>query len=386
MNTADSKTVMLVGGEDIHLRLAFMHELRERGMRVVAVGSAPQPAIEAQGFVYRHYPLKRALGPIADLRALITLRKIIANERPHLVHAFDTKPGFMVPLAMTGLKGPASLRTITGMGAIFSEDSVKNLILRRVYRLLHRLARGRSEYTIFQNTTDMGFFAQNRLVETGSYSLIRGSGVPIPDWGDAAGSVRAKTREKLGLGPQDFVFLMVARLVRQKGVADALAAAKAILPAHAHARFVFVGPSGKHEPDGVAPEDFKDESGRIMYLGRRDDVDRLLIASDVFVLPTKYREGVPRALLEALASGRPAIVSDMPGCADPVLEAKAGWVVPTGDISALKAAMQAALAQDRQQLSLMGARGRKETGRNYALKKVLAQTFDIYGRFIPLNG
>ena len=374
-------SIMLIGGEDIHFRIPFMHVLRENGFHVIAVGSAPQPMIEAEGFAYHIYPLKRSLGPFADARALWALRRIIAKTQPTIVHAFDTKPGFLVPIAMIGLKGPAALRTITGMGAIFSEETTRTRILRVIYRILHRVARARVEYTVFQNTTDMEFFTQKNLVRKDEFALIRGSGVPIPDWGAQAVDVRSDTRKSLGLAPDNFVFLMVARLVRQKGVADALTAAKSVLPHNAKARFIFVGPSGDNEPDGVEVADFEDPNGQTLYLGRRSDVAKLLVACDVFILPTKYREGVPRALLEALATGRPAIVSDMPGCADPVLDADAGWVVPAGDVQALSCAMSDAITRDENDLHGMGQRGRAEIAKNYSLETVVSQILDVYSQF-----
>ena len=375
-------SIMLIGGEDIHFRLPYMNVLKDNGFHVIAVGSAPLPMIAKAGFEYHTYPLNRALGLAADMRALRALRRIIKERQPTIVHAFDTKPGFLVPMAMIGLKGPAALRTITGMGAIFSENTLRNRALRLAYRVLHRVARMRVDFTIFQNTTDMQYFAQHRLVRKQEYTLIRGSGVPIPDWGAAAKNVRSTTRKALGIGEGDFVFLMVARLVRQKGVADALAAAKTVLPKNKNARFVFVGPSGENEPDGVDAKDFEDTSRQIFYLGRRSDVAELLVASDVFVLPTKYREGVPRALLEALATEKPAIVSDMPGCADPILEAQAGWVVPAGDEAALTKAMFDAISREPSELLGMGQRGRAEIMKNYSLETVVTQILDVYRPFV----
>ncbi|MBL1436665.1 MAG: glycosyltransferase family 4 protein [Rhodobacteraceae bacterium] len=381
-NVGYRPSIMLIGGEDIHFRLPFMRILREHGFDVIAVGSVPQPILEQEGFAYHLYPLERSLAPIKDLFALRSLRRIIAKVQPDIVHAFDTKPGFLVPLSMIGLKGPKAMRTITGMGAIFSENTARNRILRRIYRALHRLAGRRVDFTIFQNTADRQFFTQFGLVREGEHSLIRGSGVSIPDWGGQAADIRAKMRKSLGLGANDFVFLMVARLVRQKGVADALTAAKTVLADHKNARFIFVGPTGENEPDGVQLEDFDDENGQIMYLGRRSDVAHLLVACDTFVLPTKYREGVPRAMLEALATQRPAIVSDMPGCADPALEARAGWVVPAGDVAALTTAMFEAINSEKDELARMGQRGKQEISRNYELAFVIAQTLDIYSMFL----
>lgn len=371
---------MLIGGEDIHLRLAFMQSMREQGFRIIAVGSAPQPDIEAAGFEYHWFPLERKLSPFADICTLLALRQIVSLVQPDIVHAFDTKPIFLTPLALRSIKGPKMIRTVNGMGALFSEGGARNRILRVVYRLLHRAARSRVDYTIFQNATDMAFFEHHRLVATGAYELIPGSGVALPNFRGRESEVRTEVRRELGIAPDDFVFIIVARMVRQKGVADMLAAGKKVLTTHSNARFILLGPSGTEEPDGIPKKDLVANGSSILYLGRRSDVNRLLLASDVFVLPSRYREGVPRALLEALAVGLPVIVSDMPGCADPVLASEAGWVIRAGDIENLSWAMVDALTSSPERLKSMGVRGRMEIEKNYSIKNIMEATVRLYLR------
>ena len=375
------KIILLVGGEDIHLRINSMRFFSEHGFRVVALGSSAQPTIEDAGFEYYTYSLNRSFSPWSDLRTIKQLRQIITGISPNIVHSFDTKPSFMVPISMIGVKNSSVIRTITGMGSIFSEYTVRSRILRMIYFLLHRLARIRVDFTIFQNTTDMAYFKRNRLVRDGKFEMIRGSGVSVPDWCGRQTEIRLEVRNELGFSDEDFIFLMVARLVRQKGVADALNAAKSVLKLAPELKFVFVGPSGNDEPDGVSPSDFKGYGDQIRYVGRRSDVDRFLIASDVFMLPTRYREGVPRALLEALSSGLPSIVSDMPGCVEPVLDSEAGWVVPAGDVNELSFAMKEAFNTDAVARQKMGERGRAEVIKNYALARVIEKTLNIYERF-----
>ena len=375
------KIILLVGGEDIHLRISSMQFLSEHRFRVIVLGSTAQPTIEDAGFEYHMYSLNRSLSPWSDFRTIKELRQIITDISPTIVHSFDTKPGFMVPLSMIGIKNSSVIRTITGMGSIFSESTLRSQILRIIYWLLHRIARIRVDFTIFQNTTDMAYFERNRLVREGEFDIIRGSGVSVPDWYGRKTQIRIEVRNELGLSDKDFIFLMVARLVRQKGVADALTAAKSVLKLAPESKFIFVGPSGDDEPDGVSPSDFEGYGDHIRYIGRRSDVDRLLIASDVFLLPTRYREGVPRALLEALVSGITAIVSDMPGCIEPVMDSQAGWVVPAGDVNALSFAMKEALNTDAVTRQEMGERGKAEVTKNYALAGVIAKTLSIYKRF-----
>lgn len=371
--------LLLVGGEDVHLRLDFIRRMRGLGYQVAVAAppDPPQTALEAEGVEILRYPLQRSLSLRGDWQAVRALRRIVATWRPDIVHAYDTKPTYLAPIALIGSPGPAVVRTITGMGRIFSSRRPGALVLRAVHWALHMAARPRVDHTIFQNGTDATYFRRAGLAAPARSSLIRGSGIEVealrrrvsPD-------ARPRLRRELDLAGKT-VFVMVARLVAEKGVAEYLEAARRLRETRDDVAFLLVGPSGGDEPGGVPTATIEAAAGHVTYLGRRNDVPDLLVASDIFVLPTKYREGVPRAMLEAMALGRPVIVTDMPGCDEAVLHGPCGFLARTGDVDSLTAAMHSAL-NARAELDQLGKHAIDSVKDRYSMDLVMKETTAIY--------
>jgi len=368
--------VLLVGGEDIHLRKSMIQVLRESNYRVAI--AAPVLPIGA-GFedieVFR-YDLCRKISVIQDFKAMYQIRKICHEWQPNVIHVFDTKPTFLIPIACWNVPRMTLVRTITGMGKIFSNGGVKLSILRIVYRFMHLLAKARVDHTIFQNSVDQTYFLKNRLVNKEYISLVPGSGIDLGDLETHKSTkIRKTTREKLGIEDDVTVFVMVARLVAQKGVLEYLRAARAVRQKHPSTVFLLVGPSGKDEPDGVSGAELEKAKDDVLYIGPRRDVPDLLNASDIFVLPTKYREGVPRSMLEAMAMSLPVIASDMPGCAEAIHHGRSGLLVQPGDVSDLTQAMEQILSAD---VISMGKAARNDVEKTYALDKIMAAIMRLY--------
>jgi glycosyltransferase involved in cell wall biosynthesis len=370
------KKILYVGGEDAHLRIPTMEKLRNCGYELAMAAPTYSEKFVEAGFPVFHYRLRREVGPRADLRTMHDLRQIVEEWRPDVVHSFDTKPSFLVPIALRNTPGPAVLRTITGMGKIFSSSGAGNYILRKIYDLLHGLARKRTDFTIFQNETDQAYFVERGFVDSKEYMLIAGSGIDVSDFDRFRNDdTRLAKRTELGVG-SSHVFAMISRLVEQKGVIEFSKAARLVRANHSDARFLLIGPSGGDEPDGISEQEIAEYSDCVDYLGTRSDVPEILNAIDVFVLPTKYREGVPRSMLEAMAMGRPVIVTEVPGCIDAVRGRNNGFLVPPGDAGALAAAMLDTMSED---LAKLGTNGRQVIAAHYSLAKVIEQLQLVYG-------
>jgi glycosyltransferase involved in cell wall biosynthesis len=306
-----------------------MLALRDRGFRVTAAATAePAPFLRA-GIDFKRFRCYRFMNPLADWQAIKMFSELLADVRPDLVQSFNTKPNVLVPLAARGLRDVVVVRTINGMGWTYSSRSPLALGIRPIYRALHRLAAQSTTATIFQNQDDKAFFERQRITGRSLIRLIPGYGIDAESFERArtAGPSPAQLREELGLGSSEVV-ITVTRMTRQKGIPALLEAAAMVHVARPGVRFLLVGPRESEGPLAVPQAEIDRHAPYVMAIGRRSDVPALLGLADVFAFPTEYREGVPRALLEAALARLPIVTTNMPGCPDVVRNGWNGFVVP----------------------------------------------------------
>ena len=340
--------VLIIGGEDVHARLELMRGL-EGAYALAAAGPAPDlaPSFARCGFPYFYYPLTRGLGPASDLRALAALWRLLTRYRPHVVHAFDTKPGVYGCLAAALAGVPVVVATVTGRGSLYVGDSPVRRLVRGVYEGLQRLASHCADLTIFQNRDDRRDFLARRIVSAGRSAFIPGSGVrtDLLDPARFSDCQRRQVRASLGVPPGAPLVTMVSRVIRTKGVAEFAAAARDVRRRFPEAHFLLVGGADKDSLDGFSPAELAEFSRAVNWHEARSDVPAVLAASDVFVLPSYLPEGIPRVLLEAASMGLPIVTTDSPGCKEAVEEGVNGFLVPVRDPGALSRAILCLLAQ-----------------------------------------
>jgi glycosyltransferase involved in cell wall biosynthesis len=377
--------VWLVGSEDIRLRIPYLYELRRRGFDVTMVGSEPDDPFHAAAIPYQRYSMSRALNPVADWRSFRELHALFRDHRPSIVHSFDTKPGMLASFAALKARVPVRVRTLTGMGYVFSSRSPLALLLRPVDHVMQAAASRAASMTVFQNRDDQAYFLRHRLARADASTLVPGSGIdtsllrsqrPSPDG-------LAALRRELRLEGQRVV-TMVSRLVRTKGVVEFCAAARAVRRERPDSTFLLVGPLSSEGWQAVARNEVE-ENPDVRWLGPRPDVPGLLAISDMFVLPTFYREGVPRALLEAATFGLPLIATDMPGCRDVVRDGWNGILVPPRDAHAVTLAILRLLDAEPDALRRMGENSRAHVEQHFTLNLVADAYADIYRRLLQLR-
>lgn len=328
--------VWYVGGEDIQMRIPILKQISNMGFRVAAVGTRDTKLFKENEIPYYRYQLSRGFSPHQDLKTLKQLMRIFEKYSPDIVHAFDTKPGILVPIAAKKSKVKYCLRTVTGMGFIYSSLSLFALALRPIYRFLQRNASKASDITIFQNRDDMKYFQNKGLVTTGKFILIKGSGIDLKLLNDHKLDQHYLQKIRIELSLRSGVIItMVARLVKYKGVIEYLKAARRIKDILPELQFLLVGPQSTEGRQAVSLKEIRSYSDCVQRLGFRSDIPAILSLTDIFVLPTYYREGVPRALLEAGGLGVPTVTTDMPGCRDVVRDGVNGFLVPTKNVDAL---------------------------------------------------
>lgn len=319
----------------INFRLDLMHDLRAAGHEVMAAAPGQDAdvvhALGEIGVGYEPIDLDRAgVNPIRDLGSLVGLIKLFRRIRPDLVLAYTIKPVAYGLLAarLSGVRRRFGM--ITGLSyALMGGDGIKRRLLKRLTVRLYRQGLAGAEAVIFQNASDLAAFAENGMTRPGQKTVVvDGSGINLERFAAAP----------LPDGPP--VFLLVARLLADKGIREYVDAARRLKRDHPDWRFQILGPLDiTPTAIGKAEIDAWQQEGVIDYLGATKDVRPYLRACSAFVLPSYYPEGLPRSILEAMAIGRAIVTTDRPGCRETVVEAENGYLVPAGEIGPIATAM-----------------------------------------------
>ena len=363
--------VLLFANTDWYLynyRLPLAHALRLRGDAVTLLSPPGRytDLLEKEGFNWLPFPLERkGMNPFAELLAIARLVNVFCRERPDLVHFFTIKPVLYGSIAARLSGVPQIVNAITGLGYIFSDA---NPLLRALVKVLYRFSLHNTQ-VIFQNRDDLNIFVQNGLISTGQANLIPGSGVDV--------DIFRPSKEPDG----DPVVMLAGRLLRSKGIPEFVNAARQIRRDGLSARFVIVGEPYLDNPDSIKPEELVSwqKEGVIEAWGWHDDMAEVLTKISIVCLPTTYKEGLPRLLLEAGASGRPVIATDIPGCRMVIRTGENGLIIPPGDPVALINALKT-LIQSPDLRQKMGACGREIVEKEFSVSHVISQTLNLYNQ------
>ena len=346
--------VMVVGGladSLINFRGPLLRRLVAEGHDVTAC--APDAAagvrreLAALGVAYRHVPIQRAgMNPMRDVGTMRALAALYREVQPDLVLTYTIKPVIYGSLAARLAGVPHVCSMITGLGYSFGTATWRQRALNPVVRSLFRFALAHNEVVFFQNPDDLRQFVDAGLTNDRQAVLVNGSGVDLEHFSVASLPVGTPT------------FLLITRLLWEKGVGEYVEAARRLKARYPTARFRLLGPLDPN-PAAVsrAQVDAWSAEGVIEYLGSTNDVRPAIADASVFVLPSAYREGTPRAVLEAMAMGRAIITTDAPGCRETVARGENGFLIPTKDSTALAEAMERFL-RDPGLVAPMGARSR----------------------------
>lgn len=318
----------------LNFRGDLIRHLQSRGHEVLTA-SPPGPSAVNERFSswgVRCFELameRTGVSIRADLRLLAQIKALLQNERPNVVLAYTIKPVIYGALAARLAGRPVMVAMITGLGLAFSKStSPKEWLVRTFARTLYGWAMRYTDVVMFQNPDDEADFRRNRLLHAHHrIERTNGSGVNLQRF----------PAMPLPGGP--LRFLMVSRLLADKGVREYIAAASALRQSHPEVQCHLVGPFDPNPASLSATEiDAAVASRAVTYHGFQRDVRPYLATSHVYVLPS-YREGTPRSVLEAMATARPVITTDAPGCRETVVEGVNGFLVPPGSVAPLVAAM-----------------------------------------------
>lgn len=342
-------------------RMDMMQTFIEEGHEVFALGNEPvgkwKEKFSERKINYNQINVQRnSINPLNDLKTLVSIRKSLKDIKPDKIFSFQAKTVIYGGIAANSLGIKEVYPLIAGMGSVFISETLKSRIVRTILAIEYKVAMRRCPVIFFQNHDDERMFRENKILHKQKIVFLHGSGVNTEHF-------------QVQPLPERSAFLCISRLIRDKGVYEYLEACRKVKQKYPEVRCLLVGPYDSN-PSALKPEElqsFIDEK-IIEYYGEQEDVRPYLAQSNVFVLPS-YREGTPKTVLEAMASGRAVITTDAPGCRETVVDGKNGFMVPIKNVDALCDKMEY-LMNNPEVVSAMAIDGREKAEKIFDVKLV----------------
>ena len=362
------KIVMIVVNTSWNIynfRLNLMRALQQNGFRVVALAPRDNYSVKLQkeGFEWIELPFDNSsTNPLKELVQIKKFHNIYKNINPNILLHYTIKPNIYGTLAAKLLKIPV-INNVSGLGTIFLNNNLSSKIAKQLYKFSFKYV----NKVFFQNDDDLEFFIKNRLITSQYTDRIPGSGIDIDSF---------KISDNRLNGDNDITFLLVARLIREKGIEEYIDAIKMIkevnLNTNKKVKFQIIGDLYPSNPSAIQEDELKSwiDDGLIEYLGYQDDVKSFIEKASCIVLPS-YREGLSKSLLEAASMERPIITTDVSGCRDVVDDGINGYLCNVKDSNSLKNQLIKMIELSPQDRENMGKRGRKKVINEFSDERVI---------------
>lgn len=349
----------------VNFRSGLIRALIDAGYDVVAVAPPDEYVVRLTELGCRYVPLQmdnKGTHPVRDTLLFWRFLKLLREERPACFLGYTVKPNIYGSLAAQSLGIPV-VNNVAGLGTAFMTKGWLNWLVSGLYRF----AFSRSSRVFFQNDHDLKLFVNRRLVRADRAARLPGSGVDLERFQVQSLQQREQT-----------VFLLIARLLWDKGVGEYVGAARLIRRRHHAVRFQLLGFLGAQNRTAIPEATVREwvKEGVIEYLGSADDVRPYIAAADCVVLPS-YREGAPRSLLEAAAMGRPIIATDVVGCGDVVADGVTGYLCRPYDVDSLVEQVDRFLSLSNESRRMMGLQGRRKMETEFDERLVIERYLSI---------
>ncbi|WP_103192651.1 glycosyltransferase family 4 protein [Formosa algae] len=320
----------------IHFRGDFIESLIHNNFEVFTAAPDYPTDVQQKLLNLGAHPIvfklqRTGLNPLNDLKSISELKSIIKAHNVDLVFPYTVKPVIYASIAANSCHVPV-ISLITGLGFAFTGLTFKARTLQTLNEFLYKISIRKNKVIVFQNRDDYKLFLDRKIIpESNKVAFVGGSGVNLDKYETRVNHNTSKVVK----------FLLVARLIKEKGIDLYIEAAKTLKKTYPEAEFHIIG-----EPDN-SPSSIKleklnklNKKGIVIYHGKQNNVPEHLYNTDVFVLPTYYREGVPRSILEALSVGLPIITTNTPGCKETVIKDNNGILIKPNNLDELVNAME----------------------------------------------
>ncbi len=351
-------------------RLPIALEAQNQGYEVhlICGVTGRQNELENLGIKVHSIEISRSgANPILEFKTILYIWRILKELRPALVHCVTIKAVIYGGIVSRMIGINTQVYSISGLGYVFIQKKMKSFVLKAFAVALFKIALKRAHKVIFQNKADLSFFVCRKIIQPEQAELIRGSGVDLTQY--------SVVEEPKG----EIVVSFIGRLLIDKGVGEFVDAARILFSSGSGLRMVLVGDIDEGNPNSVtrAAVDSWIHAGIVEYLGFQEDIASLISRSNIIVLPS-YREGLPKALIEAAACGRSVVTTDVPGCRDAIEPGKTGLLVPIKDPSSLAKAISA-LAMDDELRKEFSKNARRLAEDAFSIEDVIIKHMVIYG-------
>jgi len=353
-----------------NFRLSLMVAMRNAGYDVIAIAphdEYSQKIIDA-GFEFHSIKLNsQGINPLQDMQTTMEFYKLFKELSPDFICNYTIKPNIYASLVARALD-IKMINNIAGLGTLF----IKQGPITSIAKLLYKASQSKADRVFFQNRDDFKLFTDEGLVKRSSCDILPGSGVDTN---------RFRPQEK----PQSEVirFLHVSRMIWEKGIGEYVDAARIIKAKYPNVEFCLLGFLDVANPGAISREQMNEwvEEGVINYLGVSDNVDEVISTADCVVLPSYYREGTPKTLLESASSAKPIITTDNVGCRDVVDHGVNGYLCEPRSFEDLADKIEMFLALSLEERVKMGENSRRKVKSEFDEKIVIGKYLEVLGSY-----
>jgi glycosyltransferase involved in cell wall biosynthesis len=327
----------------------LIKELIHKGFKVTAIAPIDEYSQKLKELGCDYHPLEidsKSKNPFYDISLLFRMRKVLAQTKPDVLLNFTIKPNVYGSLAARSL-GIKCINNVAGMGTLFTDGFLSRTVLKSLFKI----SQLKVKTVFFQNPDDFAELTKRNIVNKSIAHLLPGSGVNLSEFPFTPSSEHKQVN-----------FLLIARMIYPKGVKElVLAADRLIEKGYHNFQVQLLGEMGVNNPFAIPEPEMEHfcKKSYVNYLGKTDDVKSVIQQADAVVLPSYYREGTPKSLLEALAIGRPIITTNMPGCKETVIDEVNGFICEPKSIDDLASKMERFLNLEFSKKLEMGKQSRK---------------------------
>ncbi len=348
-------------------RLPVMIELKRLGHTPIAIAPDGEylQKIKDAGVEVATYDIERkSLNPFKEIKAIQNIYELIKPLNLDILHTFTAKPNIYGTIAGRLAGVPRIINLVEGLGSFYLEDDLKSRIVRGLIETMYKRVFRLSNAVMFVNSDDPNYLQSKGIINPSKIVKINGVGIDTVKW-----MRKHKAKEPLTV-------IMIARLIRHKGVLEYLEACQNLKAKYPSIRFVYVGGEDSGNPSGLKKEIFNEFSS-VEYLGERSDIKELLEDSHIFVLPS-YREGMPRTVLEAMSMEVAVVGADAIGTRDCIKDGVTGLLAQVKDTKSLEEAIEKLIVDGALRMKL-AKRGREVCVKEYDIKPIIKEHLRVYG-------